>query len=183
MRVALINDGTYPYRAGVSGTWTHRLVRGLPEHAFHFVTITDATPVGAVFYPPNNTLSMTSITLGGPGIGPTKRKAALQPSPRRDTRCRGALPQHARGHPGEPRDVPLGASAPGQRCERESPPAARRTARSGPLRRLEGRCDGAPRSLHPAPPGDARSTDTRRRAPGGQSDRAGATSTLDANCR
>ena len=52
-------------------------MRGLPEHAFHFVTITDHTPVGALFYPPANTLTMTSITLGGPGIGPTKRKAAL----------------------------------------------------------------------------------------------------------
>jgi glycosyltransferase involved in cell wall biosynthesis len=77
VRVALINDGTYPYRAGVAATWTHRLVRGLPEHAFHFVTITDHTPVGALFYPPGNTLTMTSITLGGPGVGPTKRKAAL----------------------------------------------------------------------------------------------------------
>ncbi len=77
MRVALINDGTYPYRASVGGTWTHRLVRGLPEHAFHLVTVTDRTPTTAVFYPPANTLGMTSIVLGGPGFGPTKRKAAL----------------------------------------------------------------------------------------------------------
>ena len=42
MRVGLINDGTYPYRAGVAATWTHRLVRGLPEHALPFKNLADA---------------------------------------------------------------------------------------------------------------------------------------------
>lgn len=76
MRVALINDGMYPYRASVGGTWTHRLVRGLPEHAFHFVTVTDHEPAASAFYPPTNTLSLTSITLDGPAVGPTRRRRA-----------------------------------------------------------------------------------------------------------
>lgn len=77
MRVALINDGMYPYRPGVGGTWCHRLVRGLPEHAFHLVAITDREPAAAVFYPPTNTLTLTAVATNGSPKGPSRGRAAL----------------------------------------------------------------------------------------------------------
>ena len=39
MRVALINEGTYPYVLGGVSTWCDQLVRGLPEVDWHLVTI------------------------------------------------------------------------------------------------------------------------------------------------
>jgi glycosyltransferase involved in cell wall biosynthesis len=46
MRVALINEGTYPYAAGGVSTWCDQLVRGLPEIEWTLVSIVadDAPP-------------------------------------------------------------------------------------------------------------------------------------------
>ncbi len=77
MRVALINDGMYPYQQGVGGTWCHRLVRGLPEHAFHLAAITTHEQATAVFYPPTNTLTLTPIATRGTPKGPARGRAAL----------------------------------------------------------------------------------------------------------
>src|SRR3954452_6242983 len=68
----------YPYRPSVGGTWCHRLVRGLPEHAFHLVTITDREQATTVYYPPTNTLSLTPIVTSGPPVGPARGRPALQ---------------------------------------------------------------------------------------------------------
>jgi glycosyltransferase involved in cell wall biosynthesis len=76
VRVALINHGLYPYRPGVGGTWCHRLVRGLPEHAFHLAAITDRE-TAPVFYPPANTLTVTPIRTGGAAQGPARGRTAL----------------------------------------------------------------------------------------------------------
>ncbi|GIH13590.1 DUF3492 domain-containing protein [Rugosimonospora africana] len=43
MRVALIREGTSPYRDGAIGTWCQRLATGLSEYRFHLVTVLDAT--------------------------------------------------------------------------------------------------------------------------------------------
>ncbi len=77
MRIAFINDGMYPYRHGVGGTWCHRLIRGLPEHAFHLVTITDLAPSAPVHRPPANTLTLTSIVLGGRSNAPRRGRSAI----------------------------------------------------------------------------------------------------------
>jgi glycosyltransferase involved in cell wall biosynthesis len=39
MRVALINEGTYPYAQGGVSTWCDQLVRGLPDVRWHLVSI------------------------------------------------------------------------------------------------------------------------------------------------
>jgi glycosyltransferase involved in cell wall biosynthesis len=39
MRVALINEGTYPYVSGGVSTWCHQLLTGLDRHTFHLVAI------------------------------------------------------------------------------------------------------------------------------------------------
>jgi glycosyltransferase involved in cell wall biosynthesis len=78
VRIALINDGMYPYRFSVGGTWCHRLVRGLPEHAFHLVSVVDREPAVASYFPPTNTLSLTTVGIDGPPVGPARGRAALQ---------------------------------------------------------------------------------------------------------
>jgi polysaccharide biosynthesis protein PelF len=77
VRIALINDGMYPYRQGVGGTWCHRLVRGLPEHAFHLVSVTDVAPAAPAYYPPANTLTLTSIAIAGASNAPKRGRNAL----------------------------------------------------------------------------------------------------------
>lgn len=77
MRIALVNDGMYPYRQGVGGTWCHRLVRGLPEHAFHLVTVSGTVPSGAAYYPPTNTLTVTQVATGGRSNEPKRGRSAL----------------------------------------------------------------------------------------------------------
>ncbi|NUT32016.1 MAG: DUF3492 domain-containing protein, partial [Hamadaea sp.] len=44
MRVALINEGTYPYVLGGVSTWCDQLVRGLPEVTWHLVTVVGTAP-------------------------------------------------------------------------------------------------------------------------------------------
>lgn len=39
MRIAFVNEGTYPVVTGGVSTWCHRLIGQLPEHDFHLVTI------------------------------------------------------------------------------------------------------------------------------------------------
>ena len=71
MRIALVNDGSYPYGPGVVGTWCHRLVRGLTEHAFRLVGFVDGEP--APRYPvPSNVAGMSTVALAGPVVGPTR---------------------------------------------------------------------------------------------------------------
>ncbi len=69
MRVALINEGIYPYRTGAVGTWCHRLVRGLPEHEYHVVALVDS--VTERLYPPlASTPNLTTLRVDGPPVGP-----------------------------------------------------------------------------------------------------------------
>jgi glycosyltransferase involved in cell wall biosynthesis len=62
MRVALINEGAYPYRADAVGNWCHRLVRGLGEVNFHLVSVVDTGGV-PIYSALPNTPSLTSVTL------------------------------------------------------------------------------------------------------------------------
>lgn len=39
MRIALVNEGTYPYVAGGVSTWCHQLTTGLSQHTFRLVAI------------------------------------------------------------------------------------------------------------------------------------------------
>jgi glycosyltransferase involved in cell wall biosynthesis len=77
VRIALISDGMYPFRQGVGGTWCHRLVRGLPEHAFHLVSVTDIAPAAPAYHPPVNTLTLTSIAITGPSNAPKRGRPAM----------------------------------------------------------------------------------------------------------
>jgi glycosyltransferase involved in cell wall biosynthesis len=69
VRVALINEGIYPYRTGSVSTWCHRLVRGLAEHEYHVVALVDS--VTERLYPPlASTRNLTTMRVDGPSAGP-----------------------------------------------------------------------------------------------------------------
>ncbi|OLE29869.1 MAG: hypothetical protein AUG44_02720 [Actinobacteria bacterium 13_1_20CM_3_71_11] len=94
MRVALINEGTYPYRSGAVGTWCQRLVRGLDEHEFWLVSLVDGRP--ALRYPsPPNVAKLVTVPLSGAPVGP-ERAVELRQHGRLATHaavllCRGML--------------------------------------------------------------------------------------------
>ena len=71
MRIALINEGTYPYGAGPVSTWCHGLVRGLAEHAFWLVGVVDRAPASE-YSVPANVAGLSAILRGGPVIGPAR---------------------------------------------------------------------------------------------------------------
>src|SRR5215475_10908399 len=61
VRVGLINDGAYPYRQSIAGTWCHRLIRGMPEHTFHVIAVPDHEPRVPFYAPTANTEAFTSV--------------------------------------------------------------------------------------------------------------------------
>lgn len=73
MRVAMISDGAYPHRPGVAATWSHRLIRGLPEDEFELILIGDRATTPPAYQPPTNTRGLTSIPTDGSSIGPARR--------------------------------------------------------------------------------------------------------------
>jgi glycosyltransferase involved in cell wall biosynthesis len=87
MRIALINEGTYPYAAGGVSTWCDHLVRGLPEVRWHLVSIVAGDTPPAVTTPlPPTVESLQPVPLWGmerPGRYKAERAAARM--------CRGML--------------------------------------------------------------------------------------------
>jgi glycosyltransferase involved in cell wall biosynthesis len=86
MRVALINEGTYPYATGGVSTWCDHLVRGLPEVRWHLVSIVagDTPPPASVL--PATVQAVQPVPIWGderPGRYPAERAAARM--------CRGML--------------------------------------------------------------------------------------------
>jgi glycosyltransferase involved in cell wall biosynthesis len=73
----MINDGAYPHRHGVAATWSHRLIRGLPEAEFDLISIGDRGTTLLAYQPPTNTRGLTSIPTVGRPIGPSRGRAAL----------------------------------------------------------------------------------------------------------
>jgi polysaccharide biosynthesis protein PelF len=94
VRVALISEGTYPYRSGAVGTWCHRLVRGLEEHRFWLLSLADGAP--AVRYPvPANVAKLVTVPLSGNPAGPARavevRQLARAATHAAVLLCRGML--------------------------------------------------------------------------------------------
>jgi glycosyltransferase involved in cell wall biosynthesis len=77
MDVALINEGTYPYVSGGVSTWCDKLVRGLPEHRFHLVTLVASGDEHQGWKLPANAVSLRPVPLWGPV--PKPRRARPQP--------------------------------------------------------------------------------------------------------
>jgi len=86
MRVALINEGTYPYTGGGVSTWCDHLVRGLPGVRWHLVSIVagDNAPPTPVL--PSTVDALQAVPVWGverPARYPAERAAARM--------CRGML--------------------------------------------------------------------------------------------
>lgn len=64
--VALINEGTYPYVSGGVSTWCDKLVRGLPEHQFHLVSLVASGNERPSWELPSNVASLRPVALWGP---------------------------------------------------------------------------------------------------------------------
>ena len=66
MDVALINEGTYPYVRGGVSTWCDKLVRGLPDHRFHLVSLVASGNERPSWELPANVASLRPVALWGP---------------------------------------------------------------------------------------------------------------------
>lgn len=65
MRVALVNEGTYPYVTGGVSTWCDQLVRGLTEVTWHLVTIVGTDGAQPALALPDNVASLTAVPVWG----------------------------------------------------------------------------------------------------------------------
>lgn len=86
MRVALVNEGTYPYVPGGVSTWCDQLVRGLPEVRWDLVSIVAGDMAPAARGLPANVDSLLPVPVWGatrPARYPAERAAARL--------CRGML--------------------------------------------------------------------------------------------
>lgn len=64
MRIALINEGTYPLAHGGVSTWCHQLVTGLPEHAFTLVALSGLAATGGSAYElPGNVSAVHNVAV------------------------------------------------------------------------------------------------------------------------
>lgn len=77
MRVALINEGTYPYVLGGVSTWCDQLVRGLPEVTWHLVTVVGTAPGEPALPLPDTVASLTPVPVWGPADPPRPGAAPL----------------------------------------------------------------------------------------------------------
>src|SRR3989442_5227610 len=65
MRVLFLVSGVYPHYMGGVSTWADQLVRGMPEHEFHIVSVV-SNPHVEVRYPlPSNVKEMILVPLWG----------------------------------------------------------------------------------------------------------------------
>ncbi|GIH06889.1 lipopolysaccharide glycosyltransferase, putative [Rhizocola hellebori] len=74
MRVALINEGTYPYVQGGVSTWCDQLVRGLSEVTWHLVTIVGPATVKPVVQLSDNVASLTPVPIWDASKAPRRRR-------------------------------------------------------------------------------------------------------------
>lgn len=92
MRVALVNEGTYPYVTGGVSTWCDQLVRGLTDVTWDLVTIVGTTGALAPLALPDNVRSLTAVPIWGEPR--PVRRPAIDAAVRM---CRGMLgesPEH-----------------------------------------------------------------------------------------
>ncbi|MEV4513545.1 GT4 family glycosyltransferase PelF [Dactylosporangium sp. NPDC049525] len=86
MRVALVNEGTYPYVTGGVSTWCDQLVRGLSEVDWELVAIVGTEPDRPAVRLPGNVRSLTAVPVWG-----TARPARGKPERAAARLCRGML--------------------------------------------------------------------------------------------
>jgi glycosyltransferase involved in cell wall biosynthesis len=112
MRVALINEGTYPYVLGGVSTWCDQLVRGLDEVTWELVTIVGRAEGKPAMALPGNVKSLNPVPIWGVSKAPRRRheEAAarmcagmLGDGPEHIQLFRESLREMAMVHRGDPR--------------------------------------------------------------------------------
>lgn len=73
MRVALVNEGTYPYVLGGVSTWCDQLVRGLTDVTWHLVTMVGQPSMTPVLAMPDNVASLSAVPVWGRPQAPRRR--------------------------------------------------------------------------------------------------------------
>ena len=86
LRVALVNEGTYPFVTGGVSTWCDQLVRGLSDLQWQLVTIVGTEPARPALALPDNVGSLTTVPVWGPARRPRHRALSAA-----DKLCRGML--------------------------------------------------------------------------------------------
>jgi glycosyltransferase involved in cell wall biosynthesis len=86
VRVALVNEGTYPYVTGGVSTWCDQLVRGLSDVDWDLVAIVGTEPDRPAVRLPGNVRSLTAVPVWG-----TARPARGKPERAAARLCRGML--------------------------------------------------------------------------------------------
>lgn len=89
MRIALINEGTYPVNTGGVSTWCDQLVRGMPDHTWDVVTLTGGIRTPITWDLPTQVRSTTLHPLWAPVRAGLPEGQLL--SRRRRARVRSAL--------------------------------------------------------------------------------------------
>src|SRR5438552_16979100 len=74
MRVALVNEGTYPYVTGGVSTWCDQLVRGLSDVEWDLVAIVGTEPDRPVVPVPGKVRSLVPVPIWG-GVRPVRARA------------------------------------------------------------------------------------------------------------
>jgi polysaccharide biosynthesis protein PelF len=116
VRVALVNEGTYPYVTGGVSTWCHQLVTGLPDVTWDLLSIVGVEPDRPAVHLPANVRSLTAVPVWG-----APRPARLRAERAAARLCRGLLGD-------SPADVAIFGEALRQLAELAQP-AQRRVAR------------------------------------------------------
>ncbi|WP_020519042.1 GT4 family glycosyltransferase PelF [Catelliglobosispora koreensis] len=92
MRVALINEGTYPYVLGGVSTWCDQLVRGLTGVTWNLVTMIGPASLTPALELPDNVASLTAVPVWGSPRAPRRRR--IQAAARLFTGMLGDSPTH-----------------------------------------------------------------------------------------
>ena len=89
MRIALINEGTYPVNTGGVSTWCDQLVSGMPDHTWEVVTLTGGSRTPITWTVPSQVRSTTLYPVWAPVRAGLPESQLL--TRRRRARVRAAL--------------------------------------------------------------------------------------------
>jgi len=74
MRIALVSEGTYPFAVGGVSTWCDQLIRGLPDHRWTMVALTEGRDERFLWKSPDNLDDVLRIPLWTPHSGGGSRR-------------------------------------------------------------------------------------------------------------
>ncbi len=77
MDIALLAEGTYPYKAGGVSVWCDQLIRGLSDHRFTVHAITPGDDNEVTWDLPDNVVGVEAVPLWGAGPVATPPAAPL----------------------------------------------------------------------------------------------------------